>query len=351
MNKTFFIHTIGCKLNQFDSECIRHALVARGWTCDPAGRQAAVHIINSCTVTAKSDARCRNAVRRVRRRSPGSFILVTGCYAETQPARLAAVSEIDLVLGNDRKADIPAVLDEIAGGACSGEALERCRRSKDRAPQEIDSFFGHSRAFIKIQDGCNASCSYCIVPRARGRSRSVAPQAILRQVDALAASGYGEIVLTGIHIGRYGADLDEPMTLAQLVALILERTRVQRLRLSSIELTEVTPELISLPRSTERVAPHFHIPLQSGDDTILRRMNRPYRAEQFRETIAAIAADIPGAAIGTDIIVGFPGEGERHFEKTLALVRDLPLSYFHVFAFSPRPFTAAAAMPCHVPPS
>jgi threonylcarbamoyladenosine tRNA methylthiotransferase MtaB len=346
MEKTFSIITIGCKLNQFESEYIREALQRRDWVYRRFEDGACFYIINSCSVTGRSDARCRNAVRRTRKSAPGSFIVVTGCCAETQRERLEAIPEIDLVLGNDAKPSIPAILDEVAGrrelsvaaapgavpGAAPGE--ERC----------IERFLDHSRAFVKIQDGCDAACSYCIVPRARGSSRSIPREKVLSQVRILHDNGYHEIVLTGVHIGRYGADLRPASTLVSLVEEILGRTGSLRIRLSSIEPTEVTPELLALMRRTERVAPHFHIPLQSGDDRILAAMNRPYRAADFRDLISEIAGARDGIAIGTDVIVGFPGETDEHFERTYSLVGNLPLCYVHVFGFSPRPLTPAAAM-------
>ncbi|MGD1047282.1 MAG: tRNA (N(6)-L-threonylcarbamoyladenosine(37)-C(2))-methylthiotransferase MtaB, partial [Candidatus Krumholzibacteriaceae bacterium] len=338
--------TLGCKLNQFESQCIREALQRRHWVYRRFEDGASFYIINSCTVTRRSDGRCRNAVRRTRKTAPGSFIVVTGCYAETQRERLEANHEIDLVVGNGAKSRIPAILDEIAArgespvrgapGAVSGAGpLEDGR---------IERFLDHSRAFVKVQDGCDAACSYCIVPRARGAGRSVPADKVLSQVRLLRDNGYGEIVLTGVHIGRYGADLRPASTLASLVEEILERTESLRIRLSSIEPTEVTPKLLALVRRTERVAPHFHVPLQSGDDRILAAMNRPYRAADFRDLIAEIARTRDGVAIGTDIIVGFPGETDERFERTFSLVGELPLCYLHVFGFSPRPLTPAAAM-------
>jgi len=346
MEKTFSILTIGCKLNQFESEWIREALVLRNWEYRRFGEGARCYIINSCTVTGRSDARCRNAVRRTRKAAPEAFIVVTGCYAETQPERLEAMSEVDLVLGNNAKRSLPGILDRLAardGNAAPGES----DGASDEAEAEcfpITGFLDHARAFVKVQEGCNASCSYCVVPRARGGSRSVPAKAVLDQVRLLRENGYNEVVLTGIHIGRYGADFDPPQTLASLVEAILERTDTPRIRLSSIEPSEVTPRLLKLLGETDRLAPHLHVPLQSGDDSILSAMNRPYGAADFGRRIEEIALARDGVAIGTDIIVGFPGETEECFRNTYTLVRDLPISYFHVFSFSPRPLTPAAAM-------
>ena len=346
MEKTFSILTLGCKLNQFESEWIRESLLRRNWEYRRFGQSASCYIINSCTVTGRSDARCRRAVRRTRRTAPKACIVVTGCYAETQPEMLEAMQEVSLVLGNDQKRSLPAILDRIAADGCAGGT-----DAADSVPAEprpdhmfIDRFLDHSRAFVKVQEGCNASCAYCIVPRARGRSRSVPSDSVIDQVRLLHENGYHELVLTGIHVGRYGADLQPPQTLASLVESILERTDVPRIRLSSVEPNELTPRLLAILRETDRLAPHLHVPLQSGDDSVLRAMNRPYRAADFRMRIEDIMRARDAVAIGTDIIVGFPGETARCFENTYALLRDLPITHFHVFPFSPRPFTRAATL-------
>jgi threonylcarbamoyladenosine tRNA methylthiotransferase MtaB len=346
MEKTFSTITIGCKLNQFETEWIREALIRRNWRFRRFEDGAAFCIINSCTVTARSDARCRKAARRAKRTNPCSFVVVTGCYAETQRESLDGMREVDLVLGNGEKSSLPAIIDAIAERERGDLPTDRRAISRSETPEqsEIDRFLDHSRAFVKVQEGCNASCSYCIVPRARGPSRSVPVAAVLDQVAILQESGYHEVVLSGVHIGRYGADLDPPGTLAELIEAILERATAVRVRLSSIEMNEVTPRLLALVQATDRLAPHLHIPLQSGDDRILEAMNRSYRASAFRSKIEEIARVRDRIAIGTDIIAGFPGETEACFENTFELVRELPISYFHVFGFSPRPQTPAAAL-------
>lgn len=353
MERTFSIHTIGCKLNQFESEWIREALLRRRWEFRRFEDGAQFHIINSCTVTGRSDARCRNAVRRARKRRPDSFIIVTGCYAEVQPTALTALGEVDLVLGNGRKSSLPAIMEEIASRRTPETEIPDGMAMAGITGEEgaIDCFLDHSRAFVKIQDGCDASCSYCIVPRARGHSRSVPVEAVLKQISILAERGFHEIVLSGIHLGRYGLDLEPTSSLASLVEKLIDRGDNLRFRLSSIEVNELAPRLVDLIAHDDRLAPHLHVPLQSGDDSVLRAMNRPYDAAGFKAKIEEIALKRPGVGIGTDIIVGFPGETEGCFEHTLGLVRELPLSYFHVFSFSSRPGTAAAAMPDRVDPA
>jgi threonylcarbamoyladenosine tRNA methylthiotransferase MtaB len=268
-------------------------------------------------------------------------VVVTGCYSETQPEKLEKMSEVDLVVGNPGKKSIPLIMDMLhqrrAGRSVIGSV----------APGDemmITHFLGHSRAFIKIQEGCNASCSYCIIPRARGVSRSIPPIKVIDQVKLLEENGYQEIVLTGIHIGRYGMDLEGRNSLTSLMAKILRATRSVRIRLSSIEVNEVTSRLIELISGSDRVASHLHIPVQSGDDQILRAMNRPYRADQFRKRVERVIAACGRIAIGTDLIVGFPGETEAHFRNTYRLVSETPISYVHVFSFSRRPNTSACGM-------
>jgi threonylcarbamoyladenosine tRNA methylthiotransferase MtaB len=346
MEKTFSTVTIGCKLNQFETEWIREALIRRSWRYRRSDEEAAFCIINSCTVTARSDARSRAAARRAKRANPRGFVVVTGCCAETERESLAGMPEVDLVLGNGEKRSLPAIIDGIADRRRGDDPGNRHAASPPAPaePDGIERFFDRARAFVKIQEGCDASCSYCIVPRARGPSRSVPAAALLDQVAVLEANGYHEIVLCGVHIGRYGADLDPPATLSGLVEALLERAGSLRIRLSSVEMNEVTPGLLVLLRDAGRLAPHMHVPLQSGDDRILEAMNRSYRSSDFRRKIAEIAGARGALAIGTDIIVGFPGETDECFENTYALVRDLPFSYLHVFGYSPRPGTPAAAM-------
>lgn len=352
MEKTFSTVTIGCKLNQFETEWLREALIRRNWRFCRFEDGAALCVINSCTVTARSDARCRSAARRAKRTNPGSFVVVTGCGAETQRESFEGMNEVDLVLGNREKSSLPSIVDAIARTQRESAPPAGPETVRGETPErnEIDGFLDHARAFVKIQEGCDASCSYCIVPRARGRSRSVSVADVLGQISILRENGYHEVVLSGVHIGRYGLDLDPPCALADLVETILERVDAVRVRLSSIELNEVTPKLLEIARGTDRCAPHLHVPLQSGDDRILAAMNRSYRASGFRSRIEEIARTRDRIAIGTDIIVGFPGETDACFENTFELVRELPISYVHVFGFSPRPETPAAAMDARVSP-
>ncbi len=330
---SFSIGTLGCKLNQYESECIRQLLEENGWIFRGFDEGADYYIINTCTVTGKTDARCRNMIRRAHRRSPDAAVIATGCYCQTQPDVLERMKEVDRVVDNRNKSRLPSIINEMAG------------RSEVPANMDeilLERFSGHSRAFIKIQNGCNSSCSYCIIPRARGSSRSTRPDNIIKQVSKLEENGYNEIVLTGIHIGRYGLDLDEDIDLAGLIKMIMDRSDV-RIRLSSIEVTEIGGDLIELIKKNRMISSHLHIPLQSGDDGILEKMNRPYSTEYFGNKIMDISSSMENISIGTDVIVGFPGEMDSHFENTYRLLEELPVNYFHVFSYSRRPGTAA----CH----
>lgn len=345
--RSFSIVTLGCKLNQYESETIRQYLVNIGWKYRSFGENVSFQIINTCTVTGKTDSRCRNAIRRARKIAPGSKIIVTGCYAETQPASLEAMRETDLVVGNDGKSRIGLIMENIIRRDVGKELLDE---EGGAGIADIEDFSGHSRAFIKIQEGCNSFCSYCIIPIARGRSRSVHPKDILRQVKLLETNGLEEIVLTGIHIGRYGLDLGEDISLSSLLETLIEKTNRIRFRLSSIEVSEVSKTLIDLASKTWRIAPHFHIPLQSGDDDILAAMNRLYDTAAFREKIEEVKGACPDSIVGTDIIVGFPGETEKRFANTYEYANSLDVDYFHVFPFSRRPGTPADGMPDQIRP-
>ena len=345
-SRTFSITTLGCKLNQYESECIRQDLLRRNWEYRSFGEKAEFCIINTCTVTGKTDARCRNAVRRARRSSPDATIIVTGCYAETQPGSIEAMEEADMVVGNSGKDSIPSIMDDISRGKTPDGSSGR----PGEGQVQIDEFLDHSRAFIKIQEGCDSSCSYCIIPLARGGSRSVEPGLVLDQVKRLERNGIEELVLTGIHIGRYGRDIGGGIGLDDLLEMLLENTREMRFRLSSIEMNEVTGRMIGTIGSTHRLAPHLHIPLQSGDDSMLEAMKRPYDGAAFSEKVMEVHDGIESVSIGTDVIVGFPGETEEAFENTRNLIDSLPLTYLHVFSFSRRPGTCAFDMPDQIDP-
>lgn len=346
MPRTAALATLGCKTNQFESAALEEQLRTAGWTIVPFEAGAELVIVNTCTVTAATDSQSRNLIRRARRLHPGCRVVVTGCYAQIDPAALRALPGVALVLGNAEKQDLLRLLGEEGGEQVHVSDL---RQAGGSVPT-LTTFAERSRAFVQIQNGCNAFCSYCIIPFARGPSRSVDPDLVLQQVQQLVAAGYPEIVLTGIHIGGYGLDLAEPTSLTALIKLLLAESAVHRLRLGSIEPTEIPEALIDLLATSPVLAPHLHIPLQAGDDAVLRRMNRHYDTAFFRTLVESLVARIPDLAIGLDLIAGFPDESDAEFARTLALVEVLPVTHLHVFPYSKRSGTPAAAMPGQVAP-
>lgn len=347
------IKTLGCKLNQYESEQLRERLQSLGYAIVDFDCVSDVYIVNSCTVTAKTDRDTRRLARRAKRRNPKALVVVTGCYAECSPQALSSMDEVDVVVGNAGKLAIPNALP-------SGDPLGVL--SAQPADDLIDEFSGHTRCFVKVQEGCDAACTYCLIPRARGCSRSVPREVVVRQVRQLAARGYPEVVLIGTHLGQYGADLTSNGDLVSLTTELCDLSEVQRLRLSSIEPREVSAGLLELVGHGGRaLAPsmspghgklcrHLHIPVQSGCDTVLRRMGRPYDTELYRELVRDALAAEPQTCLGTDVIVGFPGETADEFERTLGFLESLPLAYLHVFSYSRRPGTPAAEMPDQVSP-
>jgi threonylcarbamoyladenosine tRNA methylthiotransferase MtaB len=342
--------TLGCRLNQYDTEGIKTAMAAR-YDIDVVdwNEQAQLYILNSCTVTSKADQECRRLARQVKRRQPDSKVVVAGCYAQTQPEALAAVAEIDGVVGNTAKEDVASWLPQILSEDQLTLKVEDFTEHPVFDSPLIDSFSGRSRAFVKIQDGCNLRCTYCLIWQARGPGRSRTPDDVLTQLGRLVEGGYPETILAGIHLGGYGRDLRPRVPLTQLLTRCLAAYPQLRIRLSSIHPNEVTPELLALYAQNPRLRPHIHVSLQSGSSTVLQRMKRPYRGERAWQAMRDIAAVRPHFGIGADIIVGFPGETDEEFEETRRMVADNPFSYLHVFRFSPRPGTPAAdhAAPVH----
>jgi threonylcarbamoyladenosine tRNA methylthiotransferase MtaB len=298
----------------------------------------------------------RQAVRQVIRTNPRARIVVTGCHAQTAPAELAAIDGVDLIVGNRDKHLIPRKIYADLPGCADGDASAACRELADIGHfQSLPGIAhgGRTRPFLKIQDGCNAFCTYCIVPHARGRSRSLPMDQVLHQIEGLGRLGYREAVLTGIHIGCYGHDLTPAIGLVDLLGRIRHAGTIDRIRLSSIEPAELTDAIIHLAASgdgaTGRLCPHFHIPLQSGDDGILKRMHRPYDRDYFKDLIQRLIDRLPDAAIGVDTLIGFPGETDEAFENTYALIQSLPVAYLHVFPFSAREGTPAYSFTDQVP--
>ena len=343
--------TFGCRLNQYDTESIRTLLEASG-RYESVNGEADVYVVNTCSVTARADASARKAVRRIHAENPGAKIVVTGCYAQRAPDDLAALPGVSLVLG---AADRGRVVDELArtrAGEAPRLAVAPIAEARKFLEVPITEMRERRRAFVKVQEGCNESCSFCIVPQTRGVSRSRAPEAVLDQVRRLVDGGYPEIVVTGVHAGDYGLDpggAGSRRPLVELIERILAVPGLERFRLSSIEPASVDDDLVSLMAGEERFARHFHIPMQSANDEVLSRMRRRYTASGFRQLVERIAERVPDCGIGTDVICGFPGETDAAFEDTFDALAELPVTYVHPFTYSPRPGSESAAWKDDVP--
>lgn len=342
--KRFAVATLGCKVNQFETADMIEQMQADGWQLVPFTAEADLYLINSCTVTARSDAESRRLIRRARRANPNARVVATGCYAQVAPADLLALPELNLVLGNEEKHGLVLHLEQ------GKHQITDLTSLKASGPLRLTSFSEHTRAFLQIQNGCETGCSYCIVPIARGPSRSVPPQEVLEAVSRLVATGYQEVVFTGIHMGAYGLDLSPRISLTELVQLLEAQNTIPRLRLGSIEPNELTDGLLALFKDSTRLCHHLHIPLQSGSDSVLQRMGRGYDTGFYASRITTAAQLLPDAFIAADLIAGFPGETEQEFSDTCAFVASLPLADLHVFPYSIRPGTKAATMAGHLKP-
>jgi len=350
--KKFYIATFGCRTNQADSAAIREDLVSREFEETQECRQADVIVVNSCTVTHRSDQQVRQLTRSLRRQNPAARLVVTGCYAQRDPRSLARITGVDAVVGNSHKGDIGSIVSafecEEIHPPDHGEIAAIYRDDfRSVAAMEMTPAAetgGRTRPFVKIQDGCDAKCTYCIIPYVRGPSRSVPPQIVLRQLAQLVENGFKEVVLTGIHMGSYGVHLKPRYSLDRLLREIAAVPGLQRIRLSSIEPMQLSRRVIALAANCEKIAPHFHICLQSGSDRILKKMLRPYKTSRFASIVEEIRRCIPDAAIGTDVIAGFPGESEEDHRQTLEFIGRMPFTYLHVFPYSDRSGTAASRL-------
>ncbi len=327
------IETLGCKLNQAESETAARQLIDTGCQIVKFEESADIYIINTCTVTSIADRKSRHLIRQAHRTNPQAKIIAMGCYVTEPGLRLRDIEGLDLIVNNDAKKDLSLVL--LQKGWIS--------RVQNTAEKHLSN---RTRSFIKVQDGCNQYCSYCIVPLVRGRENSVSPQEVIQAIRQRVAEGYQEVVLTGTEIGRYHHDRTG---LAGLLRQILEETLVRRLRLSSLQPDEITPELVSLWQNP-RLCRHFHLSLQSGSEAVLRRMNRAYSCEQFAEKMTYLRVLIPDVSITTDVIVGFPGENDDEFQESYDFCRRMKFARTHVFSYSARSGTAAAGMPKQIPP-
>jgi threonylcarbamoyladenosine tRNA methylthiotransferase MtaB len=354
MPQTFFVENFGCRAEQADGAAIERQLLQRGFARSERREDAQVVVLNTCTVTAQADKDARAAIRRVHRENPGTKILVTGCYAQRAPEEIAELPGVTWVVGNSHKSKVAEVVAPPAFVPIS--TLVRASDSIF-----VSDIFAHTellaapvfepsthsektRPNLKVQDGCNNRCSFCIIPFTRGQSRSLDLNEAVREVDELVAAGYKEVVVSGINLGRWGRDFGRQARFEDLVRGILERTTLEKLRISSVEPMDWSDELIELVASSPRIAKHAHVPLQSGSDAILRRMHRKYRPWHYEERIRKIRSAMQDAAIGADVMVGFPGETDELFEESRAFIESLPFTYLHVFTYSARPGTPAAEM-------
>lgn len=368
---TFYIEQFGCRATQADGAALEVQLLQRGYT-RAAKAAADIVVVNTCTVTSAADAQARDAIRKITAQNHAARVIVTGCYAQRAPEEVAELPGVAWVVGNSHKPELPALIERLPIASAPSDFIPALslrlastplqQRSAqiltgefERKPLSSSPVFNsegnqsHTRPTLKIQDGCDSRCAYCVIPQVRGKSRSLPGETVLQQINQLCGSGVKEIVLSGINIGTYGRDLSPRITFSELLRRILSETPIERLRVSSIEPMDVTTDLIQFFAANDRMAPHFHMPLQSGADRILAAMHRWYRAEHYARRAHLIREHLPHAAIGADVIAGFPGETAEDHSTTLAFIESLPLTYLHVFSFSKRPGTQAAALANEVP--
>ena len=337
--------TMGCKVNQFETEAIRQALQGADYELVPFEEPADLYLINTCTVTSEADRQARQLVRRALRRSPEALMVVTGCYAQRDPEAVAAIPGVDLVLGNGEKLDVHGLLPDLASGALPRVMVGEPDRGSAVPDGLLARFESRTRGFLQVQQGCDQHCTFCVIAGVRGGSRSVPLRQVVRQADRWAAVGMREMVVTGVDVGSYGGDLAGEPDLAGLLGALAEREGDFRLRLSSLDPSHITDDLIALFREQPKLCPHLHLSLQHGDARVLKQMGRRYGPDLVRERIAALRAAVPDLVLSADVLVGFPSETEAAFERALALVEELEIAYPHVFPFSPRPGTPGGRIP------
>ena len=364
----YFVQNFGCRATQADGAALERQLAGQGLSPAGSAMEAEFVVLNTCTVTAAADQDARASIRRVHRENPNARIMVTGCYAQRAPQEIAALPGVTWVVGNSHKhqiAEIAAAHDCQAQTPQNFVSLETVALSAP-AFTLVGDIFAHTeliaapvfagegiaektRPNLKVQDGCDNRCSFCIIPSVRGQSRSMKLERVIEEANALVAAGYRELVLSGINLGRWGRDFQPQQKFEQLVRALLEHTGIEKIRISSVEPMDWSDEIIALVAQSPRIAKHAHVPLQSGSDRILRRMHRKYRPWHYAEKIRKVHEAMPDAAIGADVMVGFPGETDELFEESRSFIEHLPFTYLHVFTYSSRPGTPSAAMPDQVP--
>ncbi|NIK77380.1 threonylcarbamoyladenosine tRNA methylthiotransferase MtaB [Paenibacillus castaneae] len=340
---TVAFYTLGCKVNFYDTEAIWQLFKNEGYEQVDFESTADVYLINTCTVTNTGDKKSRQIIRRAVRRNPDAVIAVTGCYAQTSPAEIMAIEGVDLVIGTQDREKIMSFVNGIQEDRKPVNAVRNIMKTRDFEELDVPDFSERTRAFLKIQEGCNNFCTFCIIPWSRGLSRSRAPQSVLEQAKQLVASGYKEIVLTGIHTGGYGDDMEN----YNLTSLLWDLDKVEgleRIRISSIEASQIDDAMIDVLNRSSKMCRHLHIPLQAGEDSVLKRMRRKYTTEEYAAKIKRLHEAMPGVAITTDVIVGFPGETEEMFESGFRFMEELKFAEMHVFPYSKRTGTPAARM-------
>ena len=350
MKKVAF-YTLGCKVNQYETEAMLELFEKEGYEKAETEDYADVYVINTCTVTHMSDRKSRQYIRRMKKKNPDAIIAVVGCYSQVSPEEILSIDEVNLVMGtNDRKKIVEEVKKIDASRKVS--TVDDIMKVKAFEEIEINKTNGKTRAFMKIQDGCDRYCSYCIIPYARGRVRSRDLESIVKEVENLASNGYKEVVLTGIHVASYGKDIkDSDIKLLDVIKQINDIEGIERIRLSSVEPILFTDEFVEAVSTMDKVCPHYHLSLQSGCDETLKRMKRRYTTEEYKAIVDRLRDAIPNVSITTDVIVGFPGETNEEFDKTYEFLKDIELTHMHVFKYSPRKGTPAATMENQVDPS
>jgi threonylcarbamoyladenosine tRNA methylthiotransferase MtaB len=372
---SFYVENFGCRATQADGAAIERQFEQRGLVRAGAPAQSEIVVLNTCTVTAAADQDARAAIRRIRRENPDCQIIVTGCYAQRAPEEIASLPGVSRVIGNSHKHQLAEIVvashqyDHTSIAASTGFVPLSSLMAEAQTGIFVSDIFAHTellaapvfdaagpgaandrtRPNLKVQDGCDNRCSFCVIPSVRGQSRSLPLGQIIDEVNALVNSGYREVVISGINLGRWGRDFDRPLRFETVVHEIRRQTNLEKLRISSVEPMDWSDELIGMMARSPRVAKHAHVPMQSGSDRVLRAMHRKYRPWHYREKLEKIRGAMPTAAIGADVMVGFPGEREADFEETRRLIEELSLTYLHVFTYSPRPGTPAEALRDQVP--
>ncbi len=349
-NKTVSFLTLGCKVNQYDSDAMRTIFLQQGYKAVKEEEEADVYVINTCSVTSIGDRKSRQMVRKIRRKHPQAVIAVAGCYAQIAPEIFEAMGDIDVIVGAQNRSKIVEYVEQAQKKEKTINAVKDIMSVTEFENLYVDAEGEtKTRAFIKVQEGCDNYCTFCIIPFARGKLKSRKQKDAVEEIRRLVLKGYREIVLTGIHLGNYGRDLHDGTSLATLVEELLSIPNLLRIRMGSIESVELSDDLINLIKDEPRVCRHLHLPIQSGSDAVLRRMNRHYRLPEYKKLISELREKIPGLALTTDLIVGFPGETEENFMETLETLRELRFSAIHVFPYSQRTGTPAAVFPNQVP--